>query len=62
MVTKSSVKVKKLGKVQKEELVGKRMLQRIEERMQTCPALRVHTKGKSQSYVNYYALALAVIA
>ena len=59
MVTKSSAKLKKLGKVQKEE---KRMFQRIEERMHTCPALRVDKKSKSQSYLNYYALALAVIA
>ena len=59
MVTKSSAKLKKLEKVQKEE---KRMFQRIEERMQTCPALRVDKKRQSQSYLNYYALALAVIA
>ena len=36
-----------------EENVGKN------RRMQTCPALRVHKKGKSQSYLNYYTLALA---
>ena len=62
MVKKSSVKVKKIGKVKKEELVGKGTLQRT-ERIQTCPALRVHIKeGMSQSCLNYYTHALSVIA
>jgi len=34
----SSAKLK-IGEVKKEELVGKRLLKRMEERIQTCPAL-----------------------
>ena len=62
IVTKSSVKLKKLGKVQKEEPLGKRILLRIEERMQTCLALRVHETDMSQSYLNYCTHTLTVIA
>ena len=43
----STVKLKKIGKVKK-EVVAKMQVQRIKE---TCPALRVHKKGISQSYL-----------
>ena len=42
------MQLRKIGKVKKKEVVAKIMLQTIKE---TCPALRVHKKGISQSYL-----------